>query len=90
MSDIVKARRLLKDATKLRKLADELTEQALSLMRREPPVRKARKRYVRITEEKRSEVQRLALDKSLTTHDIASLTGLRSSGRVSEVLRGKR
>lgn len=89
MSDIVKARALLRNAAKLRRGADELTAEAMKLLYRRPPVRKARKRFVKITQEKRNEIERLALDKSLTMQDIAAITGLRSPGRVSEILAGK-
>lgn len=90
MSDIVRARFLMRKAASLRASAKELDDEAYKLLHRAPPVRKARKRYVKIDAAKRSEIERLALDPNLTVQDIAVLTGLRSSGRVSEVLNGKR
>lgn len=89
MSNIVRARFLLKKARSLRESAEELQKEAEALLHREKPVRKAHKRYVKITQARRSEIERLALDPNLTVQDIAVLTGLRSSGRVSEVLNGK-
>lgn len=90
MSNIVRARFLLKKARSLRDSAEELQKEAEALLHREKPVRKANKRYVKITQARRSEIERLALDPNLTVQDIAVLVGLRSSGRVSEVLNGKR
>ena len=65
---------------------------ALSLMTREPAVRCAkRKHHVRITKELIREVISLAQNSpDMTIHDIADVVGLRNSGRVSEILTGKR
>lgn len=72
-------------------LAKTFLEQALRNMTRKSPVRKARQERVRIDDETKRRIQLLAdQNPRLTMHEIASMTGVRSSGRVSEVLNGLR
>jgi len=96
MSDIIKARELLKlaavqrrRAARLHSAADSNCAEALALMTRKPAVRRAYEETVTITPAIRRKVMRLAEDKSLTIADIARLVGLRNGGRVSEILNGK-
>jgi ribosomal protein L13 len=97
MSDIVGARRLLAEAqlkraeaTALQREADALTKQAVKMMVRKSPVRRANARKVTITNDMQEQIHAMAKDRRLTMHDIGIKVGLRNGGRVSEVLTGKR
>jgi hypothetical protein len=97
VSEIVTARRLLAEAQlkraeamALQREADALTKQAVRLMVRKSPTRKAVRVKVPITDDMRAEIMRLSKDKRLTMHDIGIKVGLRNGGRVSEVLDGQR
>jgi hypothetical protein len=67
----------------------DLIEQALALMYRERPVRRAPAKTISITNGVRREIMRLARTR-MTMNEIARVTGVRNQGRVSEVLNGKR
>lgn len=93
MSDIPQARTLIEEVL----LTDLTPEQrrklrkALALMKREEYVRRASAKPRRIDKFMRSRIRVLA-DKNpdMTMHEIANEVGLRSSGRISEVMHGKR
>lgn len=92
MSDIPRARELI--GTVLRNYtlppgAAATIGKALSLMTREPPIRRARAKEVRITAAIRARVKELNRA-GVPQAEIAQLTGLRNGGRVSEILNGKR
>ena len=67
-----------------------ILNQALGLMVRVQPCRRAARQQRPINAKMRRKVIALARDNDLTLHQIANMTGLRSSGRVSDVLHGKR
>lgn len=97
MSDIPKARRLLYAARQNLTLAERelahvgsLLLQASALLDREPQIRRAPAKHVPITRKLRQQVLSLAATTQLTQEEIAHVTGLRSPGRVSEILNGKR
>jgi hypothetical protein len=91
MSNVVQAKKFLTEARLMHKRADELMRAAMRLMTREPPIRKGTKhRKVPVTPAMRVEILRLARDPNLTIHEIGNRVGLRNSGRVSEILNGKR
>jgi len=62
---------------------------ALPLMKRAKAVRRAPTKQKPITGEQKRVVRAL-FHSNLTSHEIANRTGLASSGRVSEILTGKR
>jgi hypothetical protein len=66
-----------------------LLEQALLLMKRDRPVRRAPATRRPITHIIRRQIHVLS-GTDLTEHEIANEVGIRNSGRVSEVLNGKR
>jgi hypothetical protein len=66
-----------------------LLEQALLLMKRDRPIRRAPAVRTRIDRDMRHQMFRLNAS-DLTIHEIANEVGVRNSGRVSEVLNGKR
>jgi hypothetical protein len=82
MSEIIKAREMVAAAR-------NLLEIAFNLMTREPAISKAKPKRVRITAKIRAQVQALK-DEGKNHHEIANITGLGNSGRVSEILNGKR
>jgi hypothetical protein len=82
MSDIIKARELIAASRNLLDLA-------LNMMTREPAVKRAPAKRVKITEAIRSQVKTLAKE-GKTEHQIAEQVGLRNAGRVSEILNGLR
>lgn len=82
MSEIRRARELLGEAA-------ALLQEALSLMTREPPVKRTKSKRIKITPELRKQVKELAA-MGLSHHDIANITGTYNIGRVSEILRKKR
>ena len=73
-----------------RSAAAEYIWQALFRMGREPYVRKAKAQRIKLDKRTRAKINRLARDPNITMQQIASLTGVRSAGRVSEVLNGLR
>jgi DNA-binding NarL/FixJ family response regulator len=82
VSDIIEARELIDTAIRL-------LQRATKMMLREPAIKKAPARYVRITDAIRAQVRALAAE-GKSNHDIAEQVGLRNGGRVSEILNGKR
>ena len=98
MSNIIKARGLItealnraQDAHRLLGEAIELYDLTLKYMRRESPVRRAKARHMTITPEIRDRVRKLAIRyPNMTTSEIAVRCGLRSAGRVSEILHNRR
>jgi hypothetical protein len=82
MSDIVKARDFIATAKHCLQLAE-------ALMTREPAVKKAPAKRIRITDAVRAQVKTLAAE-GKSNHEIAEIVGLRNGGRVSEILTGKR
>jgi hypothetical protein len=82
MSEIVKAREMIQASR-------HLLDLAVSLMTREPAVKKAPAKRIKITEAIRTQVKALAAE-GKTNHQIAEIVGLRNGGRVSEILNGKR
>lgn len=93
MSDIIKARENIEDVLEHGKIdarSRRTLRRALALMYREPAIRRATARRVVIDLIKRREVRRLAATTDMTAHQIADAVGLRNSGRVSDVLHGRR
>lgn len=93
MSEIPKAREILRELMTdpdvgLR--AKRAIGRALSLMVREPYCRRAPARRQVIDKLTRQRVKLLVHESDLTMHQIADKTGLRSMGRVSEIMHGKR
>ena len=91
MSDIPKARDLLNEIEHMVDLLQirRQVRRALGLMIRAPRIRRAPSRPVIITPTIRKYIFKLARTNH-TIHEIANLTGIRNSGRISEVLNGKR
>jgi hypothetical protein len=89
MSDIAKAREMIVIANQSIAQAQHCLEFALKLINREPSVKKAPAKFVRITPAIRASVKALKAE-GKTEHEIAQLVGLRNGGRVSEILNGKR
>jgi hypothetical protein len=93
MSDIILARTLIRQVLKeasLDSLHKRKLRKALRLMTREPAIRRTtRKRPVKITSHLRGRIREL-LKTDMTMHQIATLTGVNNSGRISEVAHGKR
>jgi hypothetical protein len=92
-SDIPRARQILERAlsyTDLNIVRGEIRH-ALSFMTRVSAIRRAPAQRVVITAAKRKRIKKLARSyPRATQHQIADAIGLRNSGRVSEVLHGKR
>jgi hypothetical protein len=64
---------------------------ALDLMTREAPIRRAKSKHVVFDAVLKARVRKMAIDNpDVTIHDIATLTGSRNAGRVSEILNRKR
>jgi hypothetical protein len=94
MSDIIKARTIIESLMLLGLVKDRAVKRqlkrALKLMRREPPIRHTKKsKRVPITPKLRSKIRHLAAT-DMSIHDIANAVGLHNSGRISELLNGKR
>lgn len=96
MSNIPLARSRLADIL-VRFGSDDITPKArreikkiIPLLHREKFIRRAKAHRTRITKAMRNEVHRLARTTNLTYHQIATRVGLGNTGRVSEVLHGKR
>lgn len=95
MSDIPRARKLLQQVLTreraLDKVSVQLIKRALTLMQREKYVRRpVSSKRQRIDSDLRRQIRYLAVHTRLSQHQIANRLGLGSSGRVSEVLHGKR
>ena len=63
---------------------------ALGHMTRHPAVRRVRSKPVLITPAMKTQIRLLARTTDMTAHQIANRVGVRNSGRVSEVLNGRR
>lgn len=90
---IPRARAYLKEALthKLDPDTRRLIRRALSLMRREPALkRKVRSSPVCITPHLRRRIMYLLDNTDMTMHRIATIVGVNNSGRISEVAHGKR
>ena len=88
-SDIPRARQLLLTGIELGDW--DYVEAALPLMVRAKPVRRARTKQKPITSAQIAACKRIArLEPDTHEHEIANRTGLPNSGRVSEILNGKR
>lgn len=93
MSDVPRARAILQNLLlelDLSARAKREIGRALSLMLRVPACRKAPKKRRVIDQATRRQVRRLVNGTDWTMHEIANRTGLRSGGRVSEIMHGKR
>jgi hypothetical protein len=98
MSDMIKARTLMREARtktreaiKLMREANELNMQARDLTFRNPAVRRAPAHEVAITSALRQQVLKLIKhNPTMTYQQVAVAVGLRNGGRVSEILTGKR
>jgi transcriptional regulator GlxA family with amidase domain len=92
MSEVPRARRKLQRALDFGKMDDftsRMIKEALALMFRETAVRRAPAKYRRITPRLRQSIHRLA-QTDMTMSEIAQAVGVRSQGRISEVLNRKR
>src|SRR5260370_42706738 len=91
-SDIPRARSVLTtilNACEMDKNPRHGIRLALSLMTRAKPVRKAPRKQTHIEQQQVDQVKRLKYS-GFTMHEIANLTKLANSGRVSEIMTGKR
>ena len=91
MSDIPKARGLLHEIERMTNLQQIRAQvrRALFHMVRAPRIRRAPSKPTNITPQVRKYIFKLARTDH-TIHEIANLTGVRNTGRISEVLNGKR
>jgi hypothetical protein len=64
-------------------------KQALKLMTRESPVRRASPRRQRITDSQKIAARKLKYT-DMTYHEIANKVGIPNGGRISEIMTGKR
>jgi hypothetical protein len=91
---IPRARSILKDMVLSYKLQPEvrrLINRAIKLMYRAPYKRRAKSKRQRIDKHMRKRIRLMSYTyPDMTEHEIANEVGLRSSGRISEVLHGKR
>lgn len=93
MSNIPRARELIEHVLDTEKPSPEIRHylrRALRLMRRVPFCRRASAKPMVIDRNLRQRVRQLAETTDMTMHEIANKVGLRSSGRVSDVMHGKR
>src|SRR4249920_1466212 len=93
MSDVPYARNIIIGVRKMPgvpRRAKLWLGKALRNLWRDPPCRKAPSKPVRITAKIRAKVRWLAANTKMTMLEIAHATGVRSQGRVSEVLNGKK
>jgi hypothetical protein len=91
MSQIILARRYIESVLTMCDIdrsARVRLGKALKLMYREPPVQYVTKKPQRITAAMCRQVH--AMKGQYTIHEIANLTGIHNSGRVSEILNHKR
>ena len=92
MSNIPRARETIEYV--IQRITDHklktLLVEALSMMKREPYIRRAHLKKVVITEEHVRRVHELNPNLDLSQHQIANATGLGNGARVSEILNGKR
>ena len=91
MSNIPEARYLLHEIEHMTDLLQirRQVRRAIGLMTRAPRIRRAPGRPTIITPATRKYIRKLA-GTDHTIHEIATLTGIHNSGRISEVLNGKR
>ena len=93
MSKILRARAILQDILEDTSCPPDIRKQvrrALGLMYRVPYVRRAPAKRKIIDRGLRRRVRHLVGTTDMTMHEIANVVGLRSSGRVSEVMHHKR
>ena len=96
MSDVPKARGILQEmllkygAEDISPRARREITRALALMTREKAARRAPSLRQPIDKEMRLKVRTLWRTTNLTSHQIANRVGLRNSGRISEIVHGKR
>ena len=88
-SNIPKARELLRTGMKLKDW--DYVRAALALMTRAKAIRRARQKQGKITDAQKREARRILLQEPDThMHEIANRTGIRNSGRISEIANGLR
>lgn len=93
MSNVPKARRVIQlvlSESYLAPTAKRRLRYALVLMKRRRYPRRATRRREKIDAVMKKKIRFLVRTTDLTYHQIANRCGLRSSGRVSEVVHGKR
>ena len=93
MSNIPRARAILERLLASHELgprAEREVQKAVALMTREKACRRAPEQPQKIDSEMRQRVKVLARTTNLTMTEIARRVGLRNSGRVSEIMHGKR
>lgn len=93
MSNIPRARKLIGfvlDNKSLNPMDRKRLKLALRLMHRVKYCRRAPAKRQVIDRNIRRKVRRLADTTDMTMHEIANVVGLRSSGRISDVMHGKR
>lgn len=93
MSDIPKARRILQELMESPRVGPHTKRQighALALMVRVKYCRRASAKRQVIDRKLRKRVRTLVQSTDKTMHEIADIVGLRSSGRISEVMHGQR
>ena len=93
MSNIPKARRLLEAfimTVRLTPKEKRHLRYIVKLTRRRRYVRVATRRREKIDPAMKRRIRMLVANTDMTMHEIANKVGLRSSGRVSEVVHGKR
>lgn len=93
MSDIPKARALLHEILADKRVGPRVKQKvhrALALLYREKADRKAPAKRQVIDMKLRLRVKRLRRTTDLTQHEIANRVGVGSSGRISEIMHGKR
>ena len=93
MSNVPKARAVLHEILADRRVGPRTkrkVHRALALLYREKPDRKAPSKRQVIDWKLRKRVKALRRTTDLTQHEIANRVGLRSSGRISDIVHGKR
>ena len=93
MSNVPKARALLHEILSEKRVGPRTKRKihrALALLYREKADRKAPSKRQVIDWELRARVKRLRRTTDMTQHEIANHVGIRSSGRISEIMHGKR
>ena len=93
MSDIPRARQLIEHVLDTENPSPEIRhylKRVLRLMHRVPFCRRAPVKRKKIDRNLRRRVHHLATTTDMTMHEIANKVGLRSSGRVSDIMHEKR
>lgn len=93
MSDIPQAREIIQSLLKSNNFDPDVKAQlrkAVRLMLRVKYCRRAPAKRQRINRHLRARIRHLVYNSDLTMHEIANRVGLRSGGRISEVMHGRR